>query len=458
MPIKITDFEWKQIDSLVFIKFGLHNTSPKNVDIIYTTSYIKVNFRPYLFELFLKHKIEPEKSSVSVRDGKVTCILSKSIIEKWDLLEEEPKSREEAQSLRVKALEEYETLQIEKNKEKKENKSSLERLAISRQISLNEEKHLREKELLKLEELKFFEERKQDLDSSSKESRLRLSSMCSEDGSTIASEGDYDGDEESANFSSNENLFALFQVQKSLNETQKISCRIKKVSLSNILRSIQISVQAVASKLDSHPTHPRFQRENPVSSLDEEIIEKKKGCSEEKLVDDDKESLKSRASKFFESGNYEESIKIYTQLLDRCPSQASYYSNRAASYLALNSYKKAITDCSKALELMIPASKENAKSRLLCHVRRGTSYVRLRDLSSALIDYESAFHLDPTSDALAKDVAAIKDCLTFCPGTCTEEESSEFHSSSSSSSSSEEEESECSSENEGREISADPFD
>ncbi|KAB7494020.1 Dyslexia susceptibility 1 candidate 1-like protein [Armadillidium nasatum] len=446
MPIKITDFEWKQIDSLVFIKFGLHNTSPKNVDIIYTTSYIKVNFRPYLFELFLKHKIEPEKSSVSVRDGKVNCILSKSIIEKWDLLEEEPKSREEAQSLRVKALEEYETLQIEKNKEKKENKSSLERLAISRQISLDEEKHLREKEFLKLEELKFFEERKQDLDSSSKESRLRLSSMCSEDGSTIASEGDYDGDEESANFSSNENLFALTKNKLSDKESESI---IYSEKYPNIRPSSCIKIRL-------SPHTPSIPKRESVSSLDEEIIEKKKGCSEEKLVDDDKESLKSRASKFFESGNYEESIKIYTQLLDRCPSQASYYSNRAASYLALNSYKKAITDCSKALELMIPASKENAKSRLLCHVRRGTSYVRLRDLSSALIDYESAFHLDPTSEALEKDVAAIKDCLTFCPGTCTEEESSEFHSSSSSSS--EEEESECSSENEGREISADPFD
>lgn len=89
------------------------------INIFIKLIFLQVNFRPYLFELFLKHKIEPEKSSVSVRDGKVTCILSKSIIEKWDLLEEEPKSREEAQSLRVKALEEYETLQIEKNKEKK---------------------------------------------------------------------------------------------------------------------------------------------------------------------------------------------------------------------------------------------------------------------------------------------------------------------------------------------------
>lgn len=52
-------------------------------------------------------------------------------------------------------------------------------------------------------------------DGLSEEARIRLSSLCSEDGSVVASEGGYEGDEESVNFSSSENLPAMVSMNVS---------------------------------------------------------------------------------------------------------------------------------------------------------------------------------------------------------------------------------------------------
>lgn len=78
---------------------------------------------------------------------------------------------------------------------------------------------------------------------------------------------------------------------------------------------------------------------------------------EEKLANKEKsESLKQQGNTIFKDGDYEQSIKIYTEALDICPKvykneRAILYSNRAAAQKHIGERDTAIEDCTKAIEL-----------------------------------------------------------------------------------------------------------
>lgn len=61
--------------------------------------------------------------------------------------------------------------------------------------------------------------------------------------------------------------------------------------------------------------------------------------------------------------------------------------------------------------MLTPPTKDNATSRLLCHVRRATSLARIKDLNASLKDFEAALRLDPDNAALAKDADVVRACL-----------------------------------------------
>lgn len=65
----------------------------------------------------------------------------------------------------------------------------------------------------------------------------------------------------------------------------------------------------------------------------------------------------------------------------------------------------------QALELLTPPTQENSKSRLLCHIRRGTAFVHLRLLSEGLADYQAAHQLNPKDESLKKDMERIQAIL-----------------------------------------------
>ncbi|CAK1587848.1 unnamed protein product [Parnassius mnemosyne] len=118
------------------------------------------------------------------------------------------------------------------------------------------------------------------------------------------------------------------------------------------------------------------------------------------LTDDQKaerrliaEELKTAGNDSFKIGEYERSIEKYTEGLRICPLQFTQqrsvlYCNRSAAKMKLEKYKRAIKDCSKAIEL--------DDKYLKAYYRRAQSYEATDKLDECLADYKKILELDPT--------------------------------------------------------------
>ncbi|CAH2101405.1 unnamed protein product [Euphydryas editha] len=118
------------------------------------------------------------------------------------------------------------------------------------------------------------------------------------------------------------------------------------------------------------------------------------------LTDDEKAQRQSIAAKMkdegneaFKNGDYDKSIKIYTEALRICPlvysqQRAILYCNRSATRLKLEQYKKAIADSSKAIEL--------DDKYVKAYYRRAQAYEATEKLDESLEDCKKILEIDPT--------------------------------------------------------------
>ncbi|KAJ3268338.1 DnaJ sub C member 7 [Terramyces sp. JEL0728] len=63
------------------------------------------------------------------------------------------------------------------------------------------------------------------------------------------------------------------------------------------------------------------------------------------------EKFKDEANEYFRSQKYPEAIDLYTKAIEINSSSATFYSNRAAAYLNVGEFKKALNDCQQAISL-----------------------------------------------------------------------------------------------------------
>jgi DnaJ family protein C protein 7 len=66
---------------------------------------------------------------------------------------------------------------------------------------------------------------------------------------------------------------------------------------------------------------------------------------------EDAESLKEKGNAAFKAGKYGSAVDLYTKAIDMSPSEPTYHSNRAAAYMSLKQFRKALADCQQALAL-----------------------------------------------------------------------------------------------------------
>jgi tetratricopeptide (TPR) repeat protein len=101
----------------------------------------------------------------------------------------------------------------------------------------------------------------------------------------------------------------------------------------------------------------------------------------------DENFLNELASEAVRQRRYPEALGLLTQLIDRCPERAVYYSNRGLVYLWLGQPQVALADCSRAIALE-PELDQAYNNRAMCHTALG-------NLVAALADYEHAVDLNP---------------------------------------------------------------
>lgn len=84
---------------------------------------------------------------------------------------------------------------------------------------------------------------------------------------------------------------------------------------------------------------------------------------------------------------YPQALRLMSQLIERHPQRAMYYSNRGLVHLRLGQPKAALSDCDRAVELA-PDLDQAYNNRAMCHTALG-------QLVAALDDYERAVDLNP---------------------------------------------------------------
>lgn len=468
MPICISDYTWRQTLERVTLTLNLHHTSPKMVDVVTTSSYLKVSFLPYICEVFLCHTIKVDQSSACILKGCLEFTLMKAVPQMWKEVGLKL-TKEEMDHKRQEAIKDMEEEEKRKASERKEECIRRERFAVSQQIEVDDQMRAERSRMVEKEKADFFKaggpqesnkhpsgtsptqnnaigqpgnnnkpeagklvskERNECLKDQDKQAlRGRASSTCSEEGTEPTQEADYDGDgEDSLYYSSTENLHrtdgsarrdkveAANRKQKKWSANRKAAAREKesKKRSSPAVPPVRCGgtinmthtprVFPSPARESTHPEEQQWLAAQSAASPGQQDT----GSSSSQL---NEEHFKKKAVTLFSSGDYQGCANACTEGLRLNPSSPAFYSNRAAAHLALRNLHHTIKDCSKALELLTPPTQDNSNSRLLCHIRRGTALVHLSLLSEGLADYQAALLLNPENKALRKDAERIQNML-----------------------------------------------
>jgi tetratricopeptide (TPR) repeat protein len=95
------------------------------------------------------------------------------------------------------------------------------------------------------------------------------------------------------------------------------------------------------------------------------------------------------------------------------------YVNKIACLLSLEKFDRVVTECNDALRLIknfrnneVKSSPEEKKRlhmmEVRVSVRRGNALAKVNRFSDAIIEYERAMKLDPTNEAIKKDLDILR--------------------------------------------------
>uniref|UniRef100_A0A671Q1V4 E3 ubiquitin-protein ligase CHIP n=1 Tax=Sinocyclocheilus anshuiensis TaxID=1608454 RepID=A0A671Q1V4_9TELE len=97
------------------------------------------------------------------------------------------------------------------------------------------------------------------------------------------------------------------------------------------------------------------------------------------------QELKEQGNRLFLSRKYQEAATSYSKAINRNPSVAVYYTNRALCYVKLQQYDKALADCKHALEL----DSQSVKA----HFFLGQCQLELENYEEAIGNLQRAYNL-----------------------------------------------------------------
>jgi len=98
------------------------------------------------------------------------------------------------------------------------------------------------------------------------------------------------------------------------------------------------------------------------------------------------QEAKERGNEVFKKGDYPAAVKEYTDAINRDPTNATYYSNRAAAYTKLTEFALALKDCDECIKLH--------PNFIKGHLRKGNILLAMKKPSDARKAFEKALELD----------------------------------------------------------------
>jgi len=99
--------------------------------------------------------------------------------------------------------------------------------------------------------------------------------------------------------------------------------------------------------------------------------------------------FKDMGNRLYQREEYQEAIRYYTQALSLVPNDGSYYGNRAAAWLMMREYRRAIKDCVQGLE-----HEERKGSLDKLRIRHANALAAVGDVKKALVVLGDAISLE----------------------------------------------------------------
>ncbi|XP_030622706.1 dynein axonemal assembly factor 4 [Chanos chanos] len=411
MPLFVKDYTWTQTESTVYISIPLKGIKSGNVDIFSSDEYLKVNFPPFLFEVFLYEPVDDDRSVAKIGNGTAVFTLQKKRFEIWEQLfrnhDDKDKQREIRERAILKAHEKAEAISKAKATKKQEEK----KYALETMMKLEAE------ERAKIQRIK--EEECANACAELESWKLRQTQMVSEEETKHEPQA-------ATTHDSNE----THKQRKS--DNIPVSRSSENTALANSDQTAgpkkpkQLDLPAPRSagciKISFTPrVFPTALRESRLAE-EEEWLQKQAEARRsvntdlaelDDLKDEERNPdwLKEKGDKFFMAGNYQAAVNAYNLAIKLNRNIPSLFSNRAACHLKLRNLHKAIEDSSQALELFIPAVDDNAGARLKAHIRRGTAFCELELYVEGLQDYNAALKIDPHNQGLQADTEKIREII-----------------------------------------------
>lgn len=87
MPIFIKNFVWRQTDNIIYIQIPLKGVPLNKVDIFISEKFLKLHYPPFLFEVYLLHKINEKDAVCKFVETDVLLELPKLECNHWESLE-----------------------------------------------------------------------------------------------------------------------------------------------------------------------------------------------------------------------------------------------------------------------------------------------------------------------------------------------------------------------------------
>jgi len=126
----------------------------------------------------------------------------------------------------------------------------------------------------------------------------------------------------------------------------------------------------------------------------------KKLKDEHDYIDPEKsKEAKEKGNEFFKNQQYPEAVKMYTEAINRNPTDHILYSNRANTYNKLVALPQALEDCNKCLEL--------SPSFVKAYIRKGLIQFQMKDYSKASETFEKGLEFDPNNAELIDGMTKV---------------------------------------------------
>ena len=425
MPIPVKDHVWHETLSSVYITLPLNNCNRNKVDIFYTPQYMKVSYPPYFFEIFLPHKIwsaltlndlNEDAIDSLCDDNGVKCLINdnKIFLEllkleqgvAWNNLCLEL-TKKDSKARRVAAVEwrhKYEELLARKRLREER---ARDRQAVS--DSIDQDEIYRNQLQAKKEKIKsdFF---KLDSDINTKNKR----GVAFKEADIIDQGSTHDSSCTAKNLSpedksiTNKSLDIIKRSNYNIALASRVALEGERLRDLPPPRNTQPFISVDASTQPENHTSviittftpkstkaplregrdeatenemewkkKEYQQKHNITSGNENKKEDKSDV-DDNPIELDCQHLLEKGEQFFRVEDFSSAIEVYTHGINNANAMyAPFHNNRGAVHLRVGNLHGAITDCSKALELLVPKCKSNELQRVKAHVRIGTGEYKM---------------------------------------------------------------------------------